>query len=204
MRTKIDFLKQFEDEFKKTKKRLTITVSGPASSGKTTGAKAIASAFNLRYFSAGEIFRDMAKKRRIPLERFSEIREREVDYEIDKNILRLAMEGNCVLDGRLTGWAAGDHAEAKIYYECSLKTRAERAAKRDKKPFEESLRDIKRRDEEDNKKYKKLYGIDLFDKSIYNVIINNEKITLRENEIIAVKRVRKIIKKALKNNPNLI
>lgn len=197
VKTYIKFLEPFEKEFAKRikKKGLTITVSGPASSGKSTGAKAIAKALRLKYVYVGKIFRDIAKRRGLSLEEFSALREKEVDWEADKRTLKLAMKGNVVLDGRLTGWVAGDWADLKIYYECPLEIRAERAAERDKKSKEEALRDIKKRDEEDNKKYKKLYGIDLFDKSIYDLIIDNSKFSLKDAKTIPVKLVKEFLKK---------
>lgn len=197
VKTYIKFLEPFEKEFAKRikKKGLTITVSGPAGSGKSTGAKAIAKALRLKYVYVGKIFRDIAKRRGLSLEEFSALREKEVDWEADKRTLKLAMKGNVVLDGRLTGWVAGDWADLKIYYECPLEIRAERAAERDKKSKEEALRDIKKRDEEDNKKYKKLYGIDLFDKSIYDLIIDNSKFSLKDAKTIPVKLVKEFLKK---------
>ena len=197
VKTYIKFLEPFEKEFAKRikKKGLTITVSGPACSGKSTGAKAIAKALRLKYVYVGKIFRDIAKRRGLSLEEFSALREKEVDWEADKRTLKLAMKGNVVLDGRLTGWVAGDWADLKIYYECPLEIRAERAAERDKKSKEEALRDIKKRDEEDNKKYKKLYGIDLFDKSIYDLIIDNSKFSLKDAKTIPVKLVKEFLKK---------
>ena len=197
VKTYIKFLEPFEKEFAKKikKKGLTITVSGPAGSGKSTGAKAIAKALRLKYVYVGKIFRDIAKRRGLSLEEFSALREKEVDWEADKRTLKLAMKGNVVLDGRLTGWVAGDWADLKIYYECPLEIRAERAAERDKKSKEEALRDIKKRDEEDNKKYKKLYGIDLFDKSIYDLIIDNSKFSLEDAKTIPVKLVKEFLRK---------
>ena len=197
VKTYIKFLEPFEKELAKKikKKGLTITVSGPADSGKSTGAKAIAKALKLKYVYVGKIFRDIAKRRGLSLEEFSALREKEVDWEADKRTLKLAMKGNVVLDGRLTGWVAGDWADLKIYYECPLEIRAERAAERDKKSKEEALRDIKKRDEEDNKKYKKLYGIDLFDKSIYDLIIDNSKFSLKDAKSIPVKLVKEFLKK---------
>lgn len=199
MKTYIKFLESFEKELKEKikKKGLTIVVAGPACSGKTTGAKAIAKALNLQYVSAGEVFRNVAKERGIPLEEFSAIREKEIDYEIDKKTLEFAIQGNCVLDGRLVAWVAGDWADVKIYYDCPLEVRAERAIKRDKIPKEKAIEIIKKRDSEDNKKYIELYGIDSFNKSIYDIIIDNEKISKEESEKIAVEKTKEFLKKKL-------
>ena len=197
MKTYIKFLEKFEKEFTKRikKKGLTITVSGVSGAGKTDAAKALAKAFKLRYVSAGEIQREVAKEKGISLEEQVDIRGPEIDHEMDKRSLELAMQGNVVLDGRLTGWAAGDWADVKIWYECPLKVRAKRVARRDKISFEESFKNLKERDEDDREKYFKLYGIDSFDRSIYDIKINNEKLTKRQAKIVPVKLVKEFLEK---------
>jgi len=198
MKTYIKFLEKIEKEFarKINKKGLTITVSGVSGAGKTDGAKALAKAFKLRYVSAGEIQRQVAKERGISLEEQVDIRGPEIDHAMDERSLKLAIQGNVVLDGRLTGWAAGDWANMKIWYECPLEVRSKRVAKRDKISFEESFKNLKERDEDDREKYLKLYGIDSFDTSFYDIKINNKKLTKRQAKTVPVKLVKKFLGKA--------
>ncbi len=195
-KTYIKFLESYEEKLSKKikKKGLTITVSGKSGSGKSLGAMAIAKALKLKYVSAGQILRDIAKKKGINIIKMSEIREPEIDHEMDRQTLKLAMEGNVVLDGRLTGWAAGDWADVKIYYVCSMKVKAERVAERDNTSVEESEKMITKRDKEDHKKYYELYGINSYDESIYDIIINNEKLTKKEAEVVPVKLVKNFLK----------
>jgi cytidylate kinase len=194
-KTYIKFLKPYEKELAKNikKKGLTITVSGISGAGKTDGARALAKAFNLKYIFAGQIFRQIAKKRKIPLEQLSAIREPEIDHETDRRNLEFAMKGNAVLDGRLTGWVAGDWADVKIFYECPLGVRAKRVAKRDNISVEETRKRLEKRDKEDHEKYRKLYGIDSYDKSIYDIVINNEKLPKSKAKIVPVKLVREFL-----------
>jgi len=195
-KTFIGFLEEYEKELseKVKKKGLTITVSGLSGSGKSTGARAIAKALNLNNVFAGEILRQIAKDKGMSLLEIVKIRKPEIDYEMDKRTLKLAMGGNVVLDGRLTGWVAGDWADVKIFYECSLNVRAERVAKRDNITFEEAKEVLQKRDEEDHRIYQNLYGIDSYDKSIYDIVINNEKLTEKEAKIIPVKLVKKFLR----------
>lgn len=195
MKTYLKFLEPLEKELKKKikKRGLTITVSGSSGSGKSTGAKAIAKAFNLRYITAGKIQRSIARKKGIPLEEQVKLRGPEVDYEMDRRNLEFAMKGKVVIDARLSGWCAGDWADVRIFYDCPLEIRAKRVAKRDCIPLEEALENIKRRDEEDNKKYKELYGIDAFDKSIYDFIIDNKNLTIDEAKTLPVKLVKNFL-----------
>jgi len=196
MKTYIKFLEKFEKEFvKKIKKKgLTITVSGVSGAGKTDAARALAKAFKLRYITAGEIQRRIAKEKGISLEEQVDIRGPEIDHQMDIRNLKLAMEGNCVIDARLSGWCAGDWADVKVWYECPLKVRAKRVAKRDNISLEESFKKVKERDKDDREKYLKLYGIDSFDTSIYDIKINNEKLTKRQAKIVPVKLVKKFLK----------
>ena len=97
------------------------------------------------------------------------------------------------MDGRLTGWVAGGWGDVKIFYECPLDVRAERVAKREKTTFKKAKERLEDRDKEDRKKYRKLYGIDAFDKSIYDIIINNEKLSLKEAKRTPVELVREFL-----------
>lgn len=198
--TYIKFLEPFEKELteKIKKEGLTVTVSGSSGSGKSTGAKAIARAFRLKYVFAGQIQRKIAKERGITLEEQVELRGREIDYEMDKRNLEFAMRGKVVIDARLSGWCAGGWADVKIFYDCPLEVRAGRTAGRDKISLKESMSNVKKRDEEDNKKYKMLYGIDLFDKSIYDFVIDNQKLTKKEAEEIPVKLIKEFLRKKMK------
>lgn len=201
VKTYIKFLEPYEKELSKKieKEGLVITVSGNSGSGKSLGARSIAKTFNLKHVKAGEILRELAKMKKISVVKMSEIREPEVDYKMDKRSLKLAMEGNVVLDARLSGWVAGDWADVKIFYECPLDVKTKRVAKRDNISVEEALERLKKRDEQDHEKYQKLYDIDSFDKSIYDIIINNEKLTLEEAKTVPVKLVREFLRKNIKN-----
>jgi len=196
-KTLIKFLESYEQQLIKNikKKGLTITVSGPSESGKSTIGKAIARAFGLKYIFAGGIFRKIAKERGITLEVFSKIREKEVDYETDRRTLKYAMLGKVVIDGRLSGWVAGDWADVKVYVFCPANVRAKRVAKRDGIPLAKALERIKQRDAADSKKYKKLYGIDQMDKSIYDIIIDNSKLTLEQAKVVPVRRVKNFLER---------
>jgi len=197
MKTYLKFLEPLEKELEKKikKKGLTITVSGSSGSGKTTGAKALAKFFNLKYMSAGDIQRGIANEKGISLGEQVKLRGSEVDHEIDKKNLELAMKGNVVIVARLSGWCAGDWADVRIFYDCPLEIRAARVAKRDGISVERAVKNVKERDEEDNKKYKALYDVDAFDKSIYHFVIDNSKLTKEEAEITPVKLVRKFLEK---------
>jgi cytidylate kinase len=196
-KTYLKFLESYEKELSKKikKKGLTITVSGISGAGKTDGSKALAKVFKLRYISFGKILRDIAKKRKMSLEQMSAIRESEIDHEMDRRSLEFAMKGKVVLDGRLTGWVAGDWADVRIFYVCPLNVRAKRVAKRDNIKIEEAKINLQKRDDQDHEKYQKVYGIDSFDRSIYNLVIDNRDLTKKESKIFPVKLVKEFLRK---------
>jgi len=61
-----------------------------------------------------------------------------------------------------------------------LKIRARRYAEREGIDYKTALTNVKKRDEADMKKYKRLYGINLKDLSIYNIVINNSNWSLED------------------------
>ena len=193
MGTYISKLKDFEKGLNFKKKGITITVSGKTGVGKTVISKTLAKIFKLKHVSAGDIFRAEAKRRKLALEEFSKIREPEIDIELDKRTLELAKKGNVVLNGRLTGWVAGDNADIRIWVKAPMRLKAKRVAKRDKLTIKEAKEKIKKRDEYDAKVYKKLYGIDINDTSIYNLIITNGDIPLEKLKKLVVSKVKKLL-----------
>ena len=175
--TFIKFLQKRESELRQLypggKRGLVITVSGLSGSGKSEVARMLAKSLMLEYHSTGGIIRDLAKETGKSIVDYCKMRGDEVDYMADKESLRLAMQGNVVLDGRLTGWAAGNLADSRIFVFCPPEVRASRVSTRDATDFEDALRNLMRRDVSDRSRYMKLYNIDMLDKSIYDRIIDN-------------------------------
>jgi len=183
------------EKFDRPKKQgLTVTVSGLAGSGKTTIAQIIAQETGLEYVSAGKIFRDLAKKNGVTLEQFSATRSKDVDYMIDQKTLELARKGGVVLDGRITGWVAGTHAQIKIYTKAEDQEIAQRVALRDNKTLKKALKDVQDRNKSDVKAYKKTYGIDATNQTIYNYVLDNTFPTYKEIREMA-KLIAEIVKK---------
>jgi cytidylate kinase len=196
MGTYVKFFEPYEKELagRTTKKGLTITVDGLVSSGKSTGAKAIAEALGLGYVWIGKIQREYAEKRKLPLEKQTETREPEIDIEMDRTILEKAMKGKCVIDARICGWVSGNHADIRIFYDPPFEIRVERYADREKVSLEKAREEVGRRDQADIETYKKLYGIDMNDKNIFDIIIDNSKFTEQDAKTKPVELVKKSLK----------
>ncbi len=172
-----------------------VAVSGLHGSGKSTYAREIAREFGLRYVSAGMVFRRIAEERGMTLEELTKLagRDPEVDRAIDEMVKREAEEGDVVLDGLLVAWMAGDRADIRIFLTAPLEERARRIAMRDGKGFEESLRETRFREEAEADRFRRYYGIDVHDLSIYDVVLNTALMPLQSNVKILKEIVREYI-----------
>ncbi len=198
MGTYVDKLKDFESQLDIKKKGLTIAVSGLSGSGKSTIGRAVAKAFGLKLKSMGDVFRELAKENHMSIEKFSKTREDSMDLLLDKKALKLAKKGRVVLIGRLTGWVAGGNADAKIWIGCDEKIRIERVARREHISKEDAERRIKDRDNADEKRYKEFYGIDINDKSIYDILFDNTDATYNEAITKPVEAIKVLLDSTLK------
>ncbi|MCS7122132.1 MAG: AAA family ATPase [Archaeoglobaceae archaeon] len=168
---------------------LKITISGLPGTGKTTVGKILAKKLNLKFISAGEIFRKFSEQRGLTLEEFSKFAEEnpEIDNKIDQMQKELAeKEKDAIFEGRLSGWFIKD-ANLKIWLFANEEIRYERIAKREGKDISVVKSETKMREELEKTRYKKFYGIDLEDVSIYDLIINSGKFTAEEIAEIVIK-----------------
>ncbi|MEZ0393959.1 MAG: (d)CMP kinase [Desulfurococcaceae archaeon] len=173
-----------------------IAVSGPPGSGKTTLARALAERFGLKYFSAGQVFRDVAARRGVSLEQLSliAVEDPSIDLEIDKRTLELASQDCVVLDGHLTAWIAKDLVDIKIFVTAPLLVRVRRIAERDGKPFEDALREVLVRERAQKARYMELYGIDVDDLRIFDLVINSAVLGVEDMVALAASFVSNALK----------
>lgn len=156
-----------------------ITISGSIGSGKTTVANEISKS-GFTHISAGEIMRRMAYESKKDILEFSKEAEKnfEIDRRIDAEQKRIAEEEilnnrNCVVEGRISAYLI--NSDLKIWFYAPLKMRAERVSEREKCDLNESLKRITKREKSERIRYKKIYGIDLEDLRIYDLVLNTSK-----------------------------
>jgi len=154
---------------------LVITVSGLHGTGKSTHARRLAEALGLRHVSAGMMFRRMAEERGVTLREMSRLAEEdpEIDRLVDERTKEEAMEGGVVVDAALSGWMAED-ADIKVFLTAPLEERIRRIAARDGATFREAREATLLREEIERERFKRYYGIDIADLSIYDVVLNSE------------------------------
>ncbi len=149
-----------------------VTIGGPIGSGKTTVAKAISERFGLRHISAGIIFRGIAKEKGLSLEELSLLAEKDHSYDrlVDEKQQELVGTGDAVVDGRLSGRFIT--ADIKIWLTAPFEERVERVANREGVSIEQSRLAMKKREKSEATRYKDIYGINIYDLSQYDVVLN--------------------------------
>ena len=155
-----------------------LTVSGPPGSGKSTNAAAVAETFDLDHVSGGDIFRDLAAERGMSPVEFNELAEEDdqIDRDLDARLREIATEeDDLVLESRLAGWLAGDHADLKIWLDAPRAVRAERIADREAKPVDVAREETRRREDSEQKRYREYYNIEIADLGIYDLTVNTAR-----------------------------
>jgi cytidylate kinase len=145
---------------------IVITLSGQHGTGKSTYARQIASKLNLRYVSAGSLFREVASERGLSLMELGRMCEEDegIDKMIDGRSIESMRGGNVLIDSQLAGHFARDLDALKICLTALLDIRVDRIAKRDKKPSREMRDETLERD-----------------LSIYDLVLNTALMPLEAN-----------------------
>ena len=138
--------------------------------------------------------REMAAERNQSLIDFSKYAEKhpKIDVEIDKRQKKLA-RGNCVVDGRLSAYFI--KSDFNVWLTAPVVVRARRIKNRDKfKTLDDAVEHIKRREASEKKRYKKIYGINYPDLSIYDLVLNTAKFDVNATVDVVAKAVEKLRK----------
>ncbi|WP_254838402.1 (d)CMP kinase [Natronomonas marina] len=156
---------------------LFVTVSGRSGSGVTTLCEALSEALDCGYVSGGEVFRELADERDMSLTQFvaEASASEEIDREIDRRLRTVAEKWGTankafILESRLAGWIAGNRADLRVWLDAPEEVRVDRTADREEIGAEMRVRDVI-----DTKRYEDYYGIDITDRSIYDLSINTAR-----------------------------
>ena len=161
-----------------------VTLSGLPGTGKTTVAQLLHKKLAVRYVYSGEIFRSLAQKHGMSLEQFGLYCEQhpEVDRELDEYQVQVLKQGDVLLEGRIAGWlAVRNHIPAfKVLLTADFDTRVARIVKRESGEHARRRQEIEARERSEAARYKKFYGIDVSDTSIYDVIVDTSPLAPEE------------------------
>lgn len=158
-------------------KGLQITIGGMPGSGKSTVASLVAKKLNLKYYSMGNIMREIAAKKGMTISEYVSSKE-DIDSELDNYQKDLGVkENNFIIEGRLSFHFIPK--SIKIFFDIDLKIASERIFANQRAGSEahyssasECYDALRKRIEDDKKRYKKKYSIDAYDPKNFDYVID--------------------------------
>jgi cytidylate kinase len=156
---------------------LFITVSGPPGCGATTVCEGLSAALDCGYVSGGDIFRQLADDRDLSLSQLIAKTDEtdEIDRALDQRLRTIAEKWGAsnkpfILESRLAGWLAGNRADLRIWLDAPDEVRVERTKDREEMEAEMRVREVS-----EAGRYQSYYGIDINDRSFYDLAINTAR-----------------------------
>lgn len=162
-----------------------LTVSGLPGSGTTTACRLLAGELGWLHLNAGQIFRELAAQAGVSLAEYGCRAEGDgrIDRELDARMVATAWEGNpVILEGRLTGWMALRHGlpALKVWLEAPVQERVRRVSGRDREPLEQTVAEMRAREDSEAKRYREFHDIDLADLTIYDLRVDTRTHTAKQ------------------------
>ena len=162
------------EEASASERNLFVTVSGTPGAGVTTLCEELADALDCGYVSGGEVFREIAEERGETLTELVAAagESEEIDRALDRRLHSIAEEWGAanksfILESRLAAWIAGNRADLKIRLDAPEQVRIDRTSDREEMASEMRVREVL-----EESRYESYYGIDLSDRSIYDLSVN--------------------------------
>lgn len=132
----------------------------------------------MAHIYAGDLYRREAEERSLSLEEFNRLSEKDhaIDRALDAKMAAYARQGGVVLEGRLAGFiAVQEGVDAfKVWLTASDEVCARRVAQREGRDWRDVVRQNRSRQSSDAKRYREIYGFDLGETSIYDVVLHSD------------------------------
>ena len=156
---------------------LTITVGGLPGTGTSTLCKLLKERLGLPYTYAGHIFREEATRRGLSLAEFGVLCQKDssIDAALDDRQIFLLRKGGLILEGRLSGWLAQRHRlpALKVWVKCDEAERIRRLVDRDGGTLAQQADATWAREQSEQDRYRRYYGVDLGDLSFYDLVLDS-------------------------------
>jgi cytidylate kinase len=156
---------------------LFITISGPPGAGSSTVSTALGEALDCGVVSGGEVFRELAEERGMSLSQLTAEADASADLDraLDRRLRTIAEKWGTankafVLESRLAGWLAGNRADLRVWLDAPESVRADRIDDREETESEMLVREVS-----EAGRYQSYYGIDIRDRSFYDLTINTAR-----------------------------
>ncbi len=179
-------------------------ISGPPAVGKTTVAKALGEKFNLKYVSGGDVLKEIASEYGFDSTgddwwdtddglKFLKMRSEDEQYDrrVDEKLIKAYSIGGAVMTSYTIPWIA--QGGIKIWLGGSHKISADRMQSRDGMDAAKALTVSKKRYAENKIIYKRLYGFDFGEKSVFDVVIDTDLLDAAKVITRAQEGVQKIL-----------
>lgn len=168
-------------------KKHIITLSGKPGSGKSSTADKVAELLGYTRHSSGDMVRRILKRSGLTLEEYNERAETEhnLDHQVDEELRNLREQEDIVVDSRLGFyWLPEsfkvyldldlDTATARIYKDVSQNT-LRRASEGRVASLSAVAHEVRERMHDEQARFRKLYNIDPYDKSHFDLVINTSR-----------------------------
>jgi len=175
-----------------------IAISGMPGCGSSTTAKLLAEKMEVKFFSAGDYTKKLAKdEEKIDKKQTERIvdfwetkrgKSKKHHMAVEELQQNLAKKGNIIIESKI-----GIHflkSDFKIWLKAPLKIRARRYVKRDKIPLKNAISFLRKKQDSERKNWKRIYGFDYFDQEKEaNLIINTGNKKPKEIVDIIIKSI---------------
>lgn len=164
-----------------------ITITGKPCSGKGAVTGYLVEKYGFTKYSAGDIFRQIAKDRGIDVLELNRLNDTSVDHILDNEIVRVGTENigkKMIFDSR-TAWHFVPKS-FKVFIDVAPEEQARRllgSGRNTEKidiSAEEAMNSLAERWELENKRYMTIYGFNNKNKDNYDLVVDNTNLTIEE------------------------
>lgn len=137
----------------------------------------VAERLDIDRLDGGTVWRSLAAELGHTVAEFSALCEADPSYdlELDRRLAERARLGDVVLESRLAGWIATNEGLSahRVWLECDDEERARRVVAREGGSLDAAIAANAAREASEAARYRTYYGIDIADRSIYDLVLDS-------------------------------